>query len=190
MTDPALLAEYERRFRADPDFWNYETSAYERAKRAATLEAAGSERKRATLELGCANGVLAEELAVKTASLIAVEATPTAAAAAAARLEPYAGASVIQGLVPAAVPGGPYDLVVASEILYYLDESSYRATLEQFDDWLAPDGRLVAVHWRPNSPERPRTAEQTHADLRALPFLTSIAERPTADYLLDVLVRA
>jgi hypothetical protein len=48
---------------------------------------------------------------------------------------------------------------------------------------------MVAVHWRPPGPERPQTAVAVHARLRSLPWLCSISDRSTADYLLDVLER-
>ncbi len=191
MTDQDLLAEYERRFRANPDPWNMRTSAYEKAKRAATLEACGPERRGRILELGAANGVLAEALASRGDAVVAVEAVPAAAALARARLAAVHGASVVEGLVPQAVPPGPYDLVVASEILYYLDEPSYRMTLRLLPGWMAPAGRLVAVHWRKPGPERPRSADLVHADLAALKALTRVTGNGSegAEYRLDVFER-
>jgi SAM-dependent methyltransferase len=189
MTDPDLLEEYERRFRQEGDFWNFERSPYERAKRQATVEACGPQLRYRTLELGAANGVLAEALVARTQALVAIEGTPTAAAMARDRLARFGGVEVIHGLIPGDVPPGPYDLIVASEILYYLDDESYRLTLEGLESWLAPGGRLVAVHWRPLGPERPRSAQSVHEALRALPFLTAVDERSTGEYYLDVLER-
>ena len=51
---------------------------------------------------------------------------------------------------PADLPHGPFDLVIASEILYYLDATELQQTLEQLHAALAPGARLVAVHWRPD----------------------------------------
>ena len=76
------------------------------------------------------------------------------------------------GTIPADLPDGPFDLVVASEILYYLDADELQATLDRLCELLAPGARLVAVHWRPAGPERPLTAAAVHAALRALPWLT------------------
>ena len=56
--------------------------------------------------------------------------------------------------------------MVASEILYYLDDDALTATLERLRDVLVAGGRLVAVHWRPPGPERPQTAAAVHARLR------------------------
>lgn len=191
MTDQGLLDEYERRFRDDPDPWNMRTSQYERAKRAATLRACGTPRRSRILELGAANGVLAEALGELGDSIIAIEAVASAAALARARLASVAGAEVVEGLIPRSVPPGPYDLVVASEILYYLDEPSYRSTLDLLPSWMALGGRLVAVHWRPGGPERPRSADRVHADLAALPPLTRVcgSDRRDGDYRLDVFER-
>lgn len=190
MTDPQLLAEYERRFQEDPDPWAFETSTYEREKRATTLAACGAALHGRVLELGAANGVLAAELAPSARRLVAVEAVPAAVALARARLARWQHADVVEGCIPMAVPPGPFDLVVASEILYYLDDVSYALTLEQLPTWLAPDGRLVAVHWRTDGPERPRTADDVHADLAALPGLRSLLDAPTGDYLLTVFAPA
>lgn len=185
MTDPALLAEYERRFRDNPDPWAFATNPYEQAKRTATLSACGGRRRDRILELGAANGILARALAPRGRELVAVEGVASAAEVAETTLRPWPCARVVHGLIPAAVPPGPYDLIVASEILYYLDELAYTATLAALPSWLAPGGRLVAVHWRPETGERPRGAAAVHRDLHALPGLVHVSEAPTADYRLD-----
>lgn len=192
MTDRDLLDEYDRRFRADPDPWNFRTSPYEKAKREATLAACGPAHRRRILELGAANGVLAKALAPLGDAVVAVEGVPAAAALARVRLEPVAGAEVVEGLIPQVVPTGPYDLVVASEILYYLDEPSYRMTLRLLPGWVEPGGRVVAVHFCAPGPERPRSANVVHTDLAAIPGFARIAGNGTtaAEYLLDVFERA
>lgn len=187
MTEQELLDLYEQRFRADPDPWKFETSAYERDKRAATIVACGPVRRARILELGAANGVLAADLCALGDVVVAVEGVAAAAALARERLADEPGAQVVEGLIPVDVPPGPYDLVVASEILYYLDEPSYRATLEALGRWLAPGGRLVAVHWRPTGEERPRSADDVHADLVAHAALSLVEHRHTDDYLLTML---
>ena len=55
---------------------------------------------------------------------------------------------------------------------------------------MAPGGRLVAVHWRHNGPERCLSAFEVHRTLRAQPWLTARRRQRSADYLLDVLERA
>jgi hypothetical protein len=48
---------------------------------------------------------------------------------------------------------------------------------------------LVAVHWRPGGPERPRDAQQAHAALAKAPWLTQVHRDGTDDYLLEVFRR-
>lgn len=187
MTDPELLAGYERWFRDDPDPWRYETDVYEARKRRATIAACGTATGRLVLELGAANGVLAADLLPLARELIAVEAVPAAAALARQRLA--SPARVVEGLIPRDVPAGPYDLVIASEILYYLDADAFEATLEVLPQWVARHGRLVAVHWRPTGPERPRSAVDVHAALAQLPDFRRVIDASTADYLLTALER-
>ncbi len=182
-------AEFERRYQQDGDPWNYRSSAYERAKYDATLAAGGSGPFASALELGGSIGVFSARLAGRCAALTTIDGSPTAVAAARTRLAAFPHAHAIIGEIPDAIGPGDHDLVVASEILYYLDEDAMTATLERLGDVLIVGGRLVAVHWRPAGPERPQTAATVHARLRSQTWLRPIADRSTADYLLDVLER-
>ena len=95
----------------------------------------------------------------------------------------------IVGAIPAAVPRLQFDLVVASEILYYLSDEELAETLSLLERSMVAGARLVAVHWRPPGPERPRDAEQAHAALASAPWLTRVRSGGTDDYLLEVFRR-
>jgi len=180
-------AEFESRYQQDPDPWCYTSSDYEREKYAATLAACGPGPFACALELGASIGVFSEQLAPRCQRLVTLDAAPTAVAAARVRLVPHPSATAILGSIPAAIPAHEYDLVLASEILYYLNEKDLTATLAIIRERLAPDGRLVAVHWRPAGPERPRDAMSVHGLLREQPWLTSSESGGTENYVLDVL---
>jgi len=182
-------ADFEARYQADPDPWGYTSSAYEREKYAATLAACGPGPFACALELGSSIGVLSEQLASRCRRLITVDGAPTAVAAARARLAPYADAMAILGPIPAAIPIERYDLVLASEILYYLEQADLDATLAIIQERLARGGRLVAVHWRPAGAERPFNAASVHGRLREQSWLTLEQSGGTEEYLLDVLER-
>ncbi|MGA9856687.1 MAG: SAM-dependent methyltransferase [Solirubrobacteraceae bacterium] len=182
-------ADFEARYRSDPDPWSYTTSGYERDKYAATLAACGSGPFEAALELGASIGVFTELLAPRCRSLVTVDAAESAVAQARSRLAGRSSVSVILGTLPGAIGAGDYDLVVASEILYYLDESELARTLTALERVMSTGARLVAVHWRPEGPERPFGAAEVHARLRDLPWLMPVSAAPTPDYLLDVLER-
>ena len=183
------LAEFETRYRADPDPWGYTTSDYERRKYAATLAACGDGPFTQALELGGSIGVFSELLAPRCERLTTIDAAPTAVTAARARLAGSPRVHVILGTIPDALPDERVDLVVASEILYYLTAPELVRTLERLESCTVPGARLVAVHWRPAGAERPLDAERAHGILREQPWLEPVSSGATADYLLDVLVR-
>lgn len=92
--DPALPDTALDRLHADHrDPWDV-SSWYERRKRAVTLAVLQSPRYRRALEVGCSIGALAEDLAQRSDSLIAIDNSPTAVAAATARLRARRGVDV------------------------------------------------------------------------------------------------
>lgn len=180
------MDDFESRYRSDPDPWSYERSRYEHAKYAATLEACGPGPFREALELGSSIGVLSEMLADRCARLTTIDGAPTAVAAARRRLARHSGVEVILGPIPDAIPIRRYDLLLASEILYYLEPDALASTLARLRALSADRARLVAVHWRPPGAERPFCAAQVHAALRAQPWLSPESSQGTEDYLLEV----
>lgn len=181
--------DFEARYRRDIDPWSYTTSAYERDKYRATLRACGPGPFRRAIELGSSIGVLSAMLAPRCDELVTIDAAPTAVAAARRRLAGVPGVTALVGAIPRDIPAGDYDLVVASEIFYYLQDGELAQTLDILRERTAPGARWVAVHWRPEGPERPFTAAEVHARVRAQPWLAPLRERRTDAYLLDVLER-
>ena len=51
-----------------------------------------------------------------------------------------------QALLPQQMPRGPFDLIVASEILYYLRPNDLRSLISRIPRALAPGGRVVILH--------------------------------------------
>jgi predicted TPR repeat methyltransferase len=181
--------DFEARYLADPDPWSYGSSEYERQKYAATLDACGEGPYAAALELGGSIGVFSEMLAPRCLELVTIDAAPTAVSAARQRLRPYPRTGVILGAIPEAIPEQPFDLVVASEILYYLSPGELAGTFTALERRIVQGGRLVAVHWRPAGPERPFDAHQVHQLLREQSWLHHVSSGGTDDYRLDVLER-
>ena len=183
------LAEFEARYRANPDPWGYTTSDYERRKYDATLAACGGGPFAHALELGGSIGVFTELLAPRCEQLTTIDASATAVAAARERLAGAPHVRTILGAIPDALGDESFDLVVASEILYYLTARELALTVGRLESCTMPGARLVAVHWRPAGPERPLNAEQVHGILGRQPWLAPLTSGGTADYLLDVLER-
>ncbi len=183
------IADFEARYQRDPDPWGYTHSEYEREKYAATLAACGPGPFRCALELGSSIGVFSAMLAPRCEWLVTIDASATAVASARRRLTSADQVELTLGEIPGAIPDRGYDLVVASEILYYLARDTLRDTLSVLAARMQAGARLVAVHWRPTGEERPFDAEQVHGILRAAPDLSPVERGGNDDYLLDVLVR-
>ena len=182
-------AEFERRYQREADPWRYRCSTYEQAKYAATLAACGTGPFRSALELGASIGVFSAMLAPRCDALTTIDFAPTAVRQAREAMRAHAHARVTLGTVPQAISDATHDLVVAAEILYYLDADALTATLARLRQTIADRGRLVIVHWRPDGPERPHSAASVHHRVQALPWLETVADRSTGDYLLHVLER-
>src|ERR1700733_5200257 len=95
-------AEFERRYRRDGDPWRYRSSVYERAKYDATLSACGPGPFESALELGSSIGVFSVRLAGRCETLTTIDFSPTAVAAARARLVDFPQARAIVGEIPSA----------------------------------------------------------------------------------------
>jgi hypothetical protein len=180
------LQDFEARYRSERDPWAYETSRYESSKYAATLEACGPGRLGEALELGSSIGVFSDLLAGRCTRLTTIDGAPTAVAEARRRLAARQNVEVILGSIPEAIPIRRYDLIVASEILYYLEPEALQATLGRLRDLSAASARVVAVHWRPAGPERPSSAEDVHRALGAQWWCSPLESASTDEYLLDV----
>ena len=127
------VSDFERIYAASGDPWGYETSAYEREKYAATLAALPARPLGRVLEVGCSIGVFSEQLAGRCAELVAIDFAARALELARERLAGVGNVSLSRASFPEQTPPGEWDVVVCSEVLYYLD----RPTLERALEWLA-----------------------------------------------------
>ncbi|HEY2637054.1 MAG TPA: SAM-dependent methyltransferase, partial [Solirubrobacteraceae bacterium] len=142
------------------------------------------------LELGCSIGVLTERLAGRCDELVAVDIAPRAVAAARERLAGWTSVTVEERDLPAELPAGPWDLIMASEVLYYWDADLLRSALDALVGELADDGRLVAVHWTEPTETYPLQGDEVHTILRAHPGLRLVDSARRDHYRVDVLAPA
>jgi hypothetical protein len=183
------VEHFEAQYRAAPDPWRYRCSAYEEAKYGATLAACGPGPFDSALELGGSIGVFSAQLAPRCLQLTTIDYSSTAVRRARAALAPHRQARAVLGAIPEDLPEGSFDLVVASETLYYLDADALAQTLKALDTRTVPGARLVCVHWRPDGPERPLTATYVHDEVRRQPWVRLLTTQCRPEYLLDVLER-
>jgi SAM-dependent methyltransferase len=184
------VAAFEARYRAHGDPWRTLTDPGEQAKATATIDACGPGPFASVIDLGAGLGVLSAALAPRSRALLALDGAPTAAAAAAERLRPWPHARAVVATLPDDLPAGTvFDLVVAGEVLYYLDDDAFAATLGWLDGALVPDGRIVAVHWTGEADDLHRSAAAVRADLAGRRGLSVVRHAHGPSYLLDILER-
>jgi SAM-dependent methyltransferase len=143
----ADAASFDAKYAADPDPWGYTSSAYERDKYAATLAALPCPLG-ATLEVACSIGVFTALLAPRCERVLAIDFSSRALALARRRLRGLANVSLRQAAFPEQAPAGPWDAIVCSEVLYYLDAPALARAFDWLERALRGGACVVAVSWR------------------------------------------
>jgi predicted TPR repeat methyltransferase len=178
--------DFEGLYAESGDPWDFETSEYERKKYERTLEVLGGRRFERALEAGASIGVFTEMLADRCDQLLAVDVSERAVAKARKRLSDREHVRVERRTLPEEMPHGPFDLIVASEVLYYFTREEMLATLEAFERELAPGGALLAVHWRRETRTYPLQGDDVHELLREHTRLHNNKTIVEQDYRLDL----
>lgn len=140
-----VLDHLSRLYAASDDPWNHRESCYEVEKYDTTLAAIGMGPFDNVLEIGCGNGTLARRLAPRCRQLTAIECIPAAAALARTALADMTQAQVIEGTAPRDLPDIRPDLVLLSEVLYFLTSCE----ISGLGRWLISHatGIVIAVNW-------------------------------------------
>lgn len=171
----SLPASYfEGMYDRTEDPWGFRTRWYETRKRALVLACLQSERYAIAFEPGCSIGMLTAGLAERVDRLLAMDVSSRALAVAAAGAPP--AVQFRQGQVPRDWPGGDFDLVVVSEVAYYLTEAECRALAGCA---AASAGELVVVHWRHPVADYPLAGDQVQA------IFAQVAERSGLKQMLS-----
>jgi LmbE family N-acetylglucosaminyl deacetylase len=136
----------DRLHAADDDPWGAQSRWYEQRKRSLLLAALPRPRFRRGLEVGCSTGVLTESLLDRTASLVATDSSSAALGRARDRLGDRAELRLMAA--PQEWPEGSFDLVVVSEVGYFLSPGALASLVTRVAASLSPDGVVVLCHWR------------------------------------------
>lgn len=177
---------FEDLYAGSSDPWSFETSPYERKKYERTLSVLASRRYKRALEVGSSIGVFTAMLAPLCDELLAVDISEKAVATARKRLESFPHVRVERLTLPEETPEGPFDLVVASEVLYYLPEVDVLAALRRFEEVLASGGALLAVHWRKKTRTYPLQGDEVHELLLKNTRLANTVTIIEPEYRLDL----
>jgi predicted TPR repeat methyltransferase len=177
---------FERLYAESGDPWDFETSEYEQNKYTRTLAVLGERTFRRALEAGASIGVFTEMLAKRCEELLAVDVSVRAVAAARRRLSGLGHVRVERRTLPEEMPDGPFDLIVASEVLYYFPREEMLAILQGFERELARGGTLLAVHWRRETRTYPLQGDEVHELLAQNTRLQNKQTIIEPDYRIDL----
>ena len=176
---------FDRLYELSPDPWDYRGSAYERDKYAHTLAALGPHAYSHALEVGCSIGVFTQVLAARCEQVTAIDFSARALSLAGERLAELDNVTLQQACFPQEVPSGDFDLIVCSEILYYLARASRHAAVEWLRRQLQAGAVVLAVSWRGPGTDEPATGDEVHDILaRSLGYWHVLDGRQTG-YRLD-----
>jgi trans-aconitate methyltransferase len=140
-------AYFDRIYAVSDDPWHFRSSPYERDKYAATLSALPRRRFRAALEIGCSIGELTRLLAERCDEVHGVDIAAAPLAIARARCADMPHVRFSQATVPAEWPAGAYDLIVLSEILYFLSRDDLTAVARRVCQCVTGTGVVLLVNW-------------------------------------------
>lgn len=176
--DPAYFRD---QYAASDDPWDFEASWYERRKYALTLALLPRARYARAFEPGCANGALTELLQDRCGRLVACELLPEVARRAAARVAEHDHVTVREGAFPDWWPDGELDLLVLSEVAYYLTPTGREQAERRIAGSLVTGGDLVAVHYT-GTTDYPMTGRDVARWLDGLPWLERLVTHVDAGF--------
>lgn len=177
---------FEQLFDGNDDPWAFKQRWYEQRKRDLTLAALPRRHYATIFEPGCANGELSAALATRCDRLLCCDTSQNAVNLARQRLQTVEHVEVFRARLPQDWPEGSFDLIVFSELGYYLDIDDLRALIERAKGSLSANGELIAVHWRQAIDGCPLDAEQVHQQLQGQLHMTRLLSHHDTDFLLDL----
>lgn len=177
---------FDAMFSGNDDPWHFKTRWYEARKRALTLACLPEARFAHAYEPGCANAELSLALAPRCDRLLISDGAAQAVQVARARTAHLPHIEVRLAWLPDEWPDDRFDLIVVSEMAYYLDARALDAFADRLRASLLPGGTLLACHWRPAIEGCAFSGDEVHRRLEdrlALPRLCGYIDN---DLRLDV----
>ena len=146
LSTPSSL--FDETFRENPDPWGYTTNFNEISKFRATIRALPKVQFKNAFEIGCAIGVLTQKLAKKCDRLLSVDHSEVGLEEARKRCAGLPQVRFEQMQIPQQFPTEKFDLILFSEVGYYLTMPDLLTTKQKIIDQLLPGGYLLMVHFR------------------------------------------
>lgn len=183
------VADFDDFHARHDDPWGLESRWYERRKRALVLASLPRERFVSTLELGCASGAMTRQLAERSASVVAVDASEVALARARERGAPE-HVAFVRCALPEEWPAGTFDLFVLSELAYYWTAARLATAIDRIEACASADAVLAVCHWRAPIEGAPLTGDVVHAAIAGRRGWRRLSRHREDQFVLDVLGRS
>ena len=143
----AQQASLDAFYTVETDPFHLDTNPYEHKKYDDLLAALQGRRYRRGWEIGCSIGSFTERLAGSCDGLLATEISRVAADRARERLRDKPQVQIVRQTFPDEAPAETFDLIICSDILYYLPEDVLVLALGIIDARLEAGGTFVALHY-------------------------------------------
>lgn len=139
---------FDETFRENSDPWGYTTNFNEISKFRATIRALPKVQFKNAFEIACAIGVLTEKLAPKCDRLLSVDYSEVGLVEARKRCRNLPQVRFEQMQIPQQFPTEKFDLILFSEVGFFLTMADLLETKQKIIDALLPGGYLLMVHYR------------------------------------------
>ncbi|WP_144630158.1 class I SAM-dependent methyltransferase [Bordetella genomosp. 13] len=185
------MTDFDAMYRSASDPWKLRTDWYERRKLDVLMACLPRERYGLALDLGCGEGEAARRLAGRCERVQAVDGSPAAIARCCKWIEEedvqHVTAEVLQlpHQWPAATRGA-VDLLVVSELAYYLSDQVLDLFLCHCLRSLAPGADWAMCHYTEDFHDRRQSTSRIHARVDALSGFGRIVTHEDARFRLDV----
>jgi predicted O-methyltransferase YrrM len=172
---------------ADP--WELGTRWYEQRKYAITLAMLPRQHYSHAFEPGCSVGVLTALLTERCTRVTATDVAAAALESAQQRLGDLGRrdqVTLLRASVDELWPAGSFDLLVLSEVGYYLAPGALRSVLDRECPRLAAGATVIAAHWRHPVDDYLMSGDDVNDVVGATTGLHAIGSYRDADVAIDV----
>lgn len=177
---------FEDLYRHNSDPWGYDSHWYEARKRQICLALLTRPRYPKVLEVGCSNGHLSFHLAQRAEQLLCIDVSESAVQLASERLQEFEHVVVENRKIPEDYSIQKFDLILISEMAYYLSANELHQFIEKLKHSLNDDGEILCCHWRHEIQDFELNAEQVHqAFQQHFPFHHYLSLNDP-DFMIDV----
>lgn len=138
---------FERLYAEKGDPWDLATSEYEVQKYAATIAALGGRRFTNAIEIGCSIGTLTARLAPLCDALLGVDYVEAPLNEARQRCAALPQVRFRRMSIPDEWPEGAFDLMMVSEVLYFMSADDHAALARRCDQAATTSATILMVNW-------------------------------------------